>query len=660
MENYIMLIYPALIVILLFACAKVSRVGEYVQDAWSVKQAKAMQAVAALMIILHHCVQTVTKYDKVYKGPITEWNSFGILFTSVFFFFSGFGLYTSYKNKPDYMKGFLSKHLPKLLIPFFITNILYLIVVGTGRVSSALDVFTSIFGLTLINTNAWFLVELIILYIAFYLCFTKASNGKKAFIYLSLFTTVMVIAALLLGHDNTRINGHWFMGEWWYNTTFIFLMGMIVAKYEKRLKSMAEAAYKWLLPVTVVLFVAWYQLEEYVIDNLGYYMEWRWHPGYLEKTISLLTQTILCALFICVLLLICMKVQFSNRVLTFLGGISFEIYLIHDIFRQALYNNGHMPDAEYIGLVIALSIVGAWLLSLVDSKVKDFYFSNESSFRIGKKDKENSELSYEAKQKQKKARSIIRVIKGIYIVAGAGLCVTFVMWLYSVTLGASKTFDTEMETIKTAEVGDVVYYGKWELDYRNGTEERIPWVVYDIVDDHALLIAKDVLANVSYHDYHEETIWKESRLCRLLNHDFYNEAFSNKERGQLCGRYDKETYSWCENENDAFDYYINKDGVDDFEDVIVKKELVFIPSMEDLAEYMPSDTDRIAYATAAAVVQGVGNINNDYRAAWWIENQGTNEMSAMYVDANGHVDEAGKTINNAGMGVRPAIWITFN
>jgi hypothetical protein len=44
-------------------------------------------------------------------------------------------------------------------------------------------------------------------------------------------------------------------------------------------------------------------------------------------------------------------------------------------------------------------------------------------------------------------------------------------------------------------------------------------------------------------------------------------------------------------------------------------------------------------------------------APWWITDMGTGELKAMYVDTDGNINTEGKTINNSGMGVRPAIWI---
>ena len=372
--NYLLLLFPIIIFVILFAGADVAKKGEYTEDAWGLDQAKALRVFAALMVMLHHLVQTISQYGNVDKGPVTIWNSLGILFTSVFFFFSGFGLYKGYRTKPDYLKGFLRRRLLTIYIPFQITNILYLIVFWNSKVKGVGDAITSFFGLTLINSNAWFVVELLLLYIAFFICFRYARSEKTAIICLTGFTVFMVVGSLLLGHYNSPVR-HWFRGEWWYNTTLIFILGILVAKYESRVKAFLMKGYRFILPALAVLFAGWYLLEEFILSRFGYYQEWEGHPGYGAKFLSLPFQVILCAIFVFLLLHISLKVRYKNRVLLFLGGISFEIYLIHEMFRELLPGGPGraLPDILYLALVYILSVVAACLLAFVDRKMIDAF-----------------------------------------------------------------------------------------------------------------------------------------------------------------------------------------------------------------------------------------------------------------------------------------------
>jgi len=653
-----LLIFPIIILIILFFGCSISGRDSFNERALDLSQAKAMQAVAALMIILHHMVQTITEYGDKDRGPVTEWNSFGILFTAIFFFFSGYGLYKSYKGKEEYLKGFLGKRLPKLLIPFLVTNIIYLFTGSYGRVAALRHVFTSLLGVTLINTNAWFLVELIVLYIAFYFCFSKAKTEEKAMGCMTGFTAALVILSLLLCHDRTEMNGHWFMGEWWYNTTIIFALGMYAAKYEDRIFAFCKSKYKLLLTLSVVWLAIVYFVEEYVLDTWGYYQEWEHHPGYPEKCISLISQIVVCTAFVFVLLLINLKVKYKNRLLTFLGGISLEIYLVHDIFRQSLYKEDKMPFAQYFVFVYALSILAAWLLSYVDKFLVDYYESNRGEFLSLKGLKLDENASFEAKIRIKKQKAIIAGIKVFYLIIVFGMLVTEGIFAVEYIKGNSTTVRSEAEAIGDAKVGDRVYFGSWRLDYLAGRMEPIPWIVCAREGDHVLLVSEYILGNMAYHDHHSETDWKASKLCRDLNHDFFMAAFTDEEKKLLCGRQEASA-GWNLNEKDAFTYFINEEGKYDFEDVVVKNELVFVLNYEELLQYMPEDADRMAYASKAAKDQGIGTVNTEYRGCYWMEDAGKNELTAMYVDDRGRIIEEGKVINNAGVGVRPAVWVNF-
>ncbi len=367
MSEFLLMLFPISFFILLFAEASSRRNGS-AQGAWSVEQGKALQIFAALMVILHHMVQTITNYGGVNKGPVTLWNHFGILFTAVFFFFSGFGLFKSYKTKERYLDGFFRKRLLTVLIPFLLTNIIYILFASEGRISGPVDVITSLTGFTLMNNNAWFVVELIFLYAAFYVCFKWSRSERAAIGKLAIFTLLLVTVALLLGHDKSKVGGHWFMGEWWYNSTLVFLMGILFAKYEERLKHFLVRRWKVIFPLALILTIGWYLFEQFIEGKFGYYREWNGHPGYPEKAVTLLVQTVLCALFVFVLLLLNLVIEFHNPVLGFLGGMSYEIFLIHEVFRRCLPGgvNGRMADVWYLALTYILTILCGWILSLAD------------------------------------------------------------------------------------------------------------------------------------------------------------------------------------------------------------------------------------------------------------------------------------------------------
>ena len=233
--EYILCVYPIVLIVLLLIGTKLAPKGTVYEDFYTLETAKVLQGTAAVGIILHHLVQEVTDYGAVWKGLMTHMNYMGILFTSVFFFSSGYGLLKSYKTKQDYLEGFLEKRIPSVLIPFFVSNLIYFFAYGVygGRIHRVTDAVTSLVGFTLLNTNTWFLVEIMLFYVVFYVLFKRMKKCGYALWSMVGFVFLTLVISLLLGHDKSEINGHWFMGEWWYNSTVVFVVGMLVAKYEK-------------------------------------------------------------------------------------------------------------------------------------------------------------------------------------------------------------------------------------------------------------------------------------------------------------------------------------------------------------------------------------------------------------------------------------------
>ena len=180
----LLLLFPiGWLLICIIGVKKPAGQARFFETPFSMDLSSALKGAAATGIILHHLTQNVTKYGSHPMGPVTFFNEIGILFTSIFFFLSGYGLIRSYFSKKDYFSSFLQKRLPHVLIPFFVSNVIYYLGLGIyfgylkdfyhGHADSALDAVVSLSGFLLLNTNTWFLVEITILYLLFYLIYTK-------------------------------------------------------------------------------------------------------------------------------------------------------------------------------------------------------------------------------------------------------------------------------------------------------------------------------------------------------------------------------------------------------------------------------------------------------------------------------------------------------
>ncbi len=643
-EYWILCIFPAILLVIMLIKVKIARKGTIHEDFLSLEQSKILQGIAAVGIIFHHLSQYITDYGNVWKGPITIFSNIGIFFTTIFFFCSGYGLVISYKTKPDYLKNFFKKRIPAVLIPFMLSNVIYLVFVGLyfRNVGSVLEGIANFFGLILINTNTWFLVEILILYVAFYFIFKHIKKPVKALTVMGIFLMALITFSLLLGHDKSATGGHWFMGEWWYNTSIFFWVGMIVAQYYDKMLAFAKKHYKWLLPATIILFLAAFAGEEVVRVSWGYYQEWEGHPGYGAKAFTLIAQTVACSFWLLMILLIGLKVKWNNKLLILLGKISLELYIIHDIFKVHITISRYKREDWVVFLwVIALSIGAAVMLRLLHHFLIKLVTEKKRKL-------EPEEYTYEQKikEKQRKKRIAIWATCGMIAILIVGIAA--VKELYQIFVLPTKYYEEEVVLLANAEVGDEIFFGTLDLEGTDYGKDRIVWIVVDKQDESVLLVSKYVIASKEYHNSYQEITWSECNLRKLLNEDFLDMVFSKYEKEKIL------TTDINTTENVEFG---TAGGVD-------TEDRIFILSAEEVALYFP-ENDARCLTWAPEGGQEELNVTNeksenqiDNNCWWWVRNMGETPKQAVVIDAKGEFSYKGRHITTASGGVRPAMWVS--
>ena len=364
-----LIILIALILVLLFG-AKISKIHEWQEEPLGLERSKAIQGFAAVAIIIHHLAQELVEG----AGALEFFSELGVLFVGVFFFFSGYGLYTSLKTKENYLKGFLKKRLITVLVPFY-TCILTFVVAACicGKKFNPVQLLYVLSGWSLINGHMWYIVEIVILYLVFFLVYRLIKNRTAATVVMTAVVIAMIVGSLLLGHGDDFSCSYWFQGEWWYNSTFHFILGIIFSKHAEGIRKIARKGYIILVPVFAALTVLLGLQTKYALTKFSYWSEQPGvDPAYGDKFHCLAIQLPWIIVFVCFLLLVMMKVKFGNPILKFLGTISLELYLIHNLFLTGLRNGTMMKitsDSMYIALTILFAIALATVLSGFDKYV---------------------------------------------------------------------------------------------------------------------------------------------------------------------------------------------------------------------------------------------------------------------------------------------------
>lgn len=623
-------VYIILYFIFIFWKSKPVKAGEFNEDALSKKQTSNLQALSCIGVILHHLTQYYSSYGSSYIGPITIFNSMGIMFTAVFFFCSGYGLIYSYKNKDDYLNGFLSHRLLTVLFPFFVSNTVYLIyrMVVLKIPTDSVSFFQYLFGFKLINGNGWYIVEIFWLYIFFYAIFKTVKNIDIGIILLSIVTAFIIVYSSMRGHDMGPAQS-WFKGEWWYNSTVVFILGMIVARFKSGIAKFAKRFYFLLLPLVTILLIVSFIIEEKILNQYGYYST-NHIGGVNGQLVTLIAQMIVTLLFVIFLLLGSMKICLGNKALSFISAISVELFLIHGAVLQFLeekYLNLFVVYFVAIAVSVALGFVVNRFDRLILNKIFDFTSSHKARHT-----NEKDLLREKAEKKEKKLR---RILLTVLIVVVVSVCLYAVIGKYIIEPQINKQ---EIEKLKSAKVSDEVLFGRYDTNLKLPGAERIEWIVLKKNDSEIMLISKEGLNGGAYHGEHKEVSWPESKMYQFLNENLYNEMFNENEKGAII-------------KNPETGEFVSLLSVSDAEECFTDNKSREI-NITELAENNGTYVNRFSK---------VNNWDNKgYRSSWWwLKGEGEPSVYAPIVTVDGVISTQERFVNKPGGAIRPVIWVKF-
>lgn len=361
-------IFLVLLPIILLLGMKPEKRHKWQDNALGLDVSKNVLGLCALSIILHHLSQTLGGQAR----SLSILGNCGVMFVGMFFFFSGYGLYKSYKSKPDYLHNFFKKRYTVILIPFYVCNIVFILAdLACGSHYTAGQALSYLSGWILLNTQMWYIVEIAIFYLLFFLTFRFLKNDAIALTVLTICILIFMGISLCLGHGQ-----YWLQGEWWFNSSLLFVIGIFIAKNSEKISSFSKKYYIFVLPVCIVATVLLFYADSFMLTNFSYWCESE--PSltiiqiYIVRLLCLSVQLPMIVFFVFSALLVMLKVHFDNPILRFLGNISLELYLIHNIFILNFRNENVVVLENpflYVLSVLVCSIILAYLLHFIDQKL---------------------------------------------------------------------------------------------------------------------------------------------------------------------------------------------------------------------------------------------------------------------------------------------------
>ncbi len=378
---------------------RLAKTRTFHKDFMSLDATKSLRGFAAIGVILHHISQEQAFQNAHELGIFLN---AGYYCVSIFFFCSGYGLIKNLNQKSDYMKGFLKKRLPVILIPYYVSALVYFIYrfFICKEKMPIMQIITGLLGLTMMNEYAWYPVILFILYLAFYLLFRKDDcksdrNGR----FFIMFLVIVFLGAVFCvnGHfawwakdgawwfNGESVNENWWMkekvllmsGEWWVNSAIAFLVGLIVADKEEKIVPFLQKKYGVKVVIALLLAIASHMLSVWAQGKFQYWSEWNYEnqgPHILDKFICFVAQFPEIGFFVIFIFMIMMKFRTINPVTRFFGKVSLETYLMNliaiRVFGFILYNPRNKmviikPHHYNFGIYIVCVCAGTVILGLI-------------------------------------------------------------------------------------------------------------------------------------------------------------------------------------------------------------------------------------------------------------------------------------------------------
>lgn len=385
--NYINIVVYSILLISVLVGIQIAPKNKLREDSLSLDAMTSLKGLMAICVILHHISQKAA-FQQTKTIPIFE--HIGFLFVGVFFFCSGYGLYKSFSTKENYLKGFLKKRVLPIVISYYVMVGIYAIFYLIRQENFSIDQWIcKLTGLTMINSQSWYVYVIIIMYIAFYFVFKNEKLRKHGLLILFLVIIAQGALFIFLNHFPWYIgdDGWWknpsafgkapwwkrpcallFEGEWWVNSTIGFFVGVFIAKNEKALTEYVEKNYLSCFVITTISFIAITFVGNYALKNISYWTEFGGNLGMKEKSICYIIQGFQVVMTILFVVLLMKKVFVKNKFYNFFGKASLEVYLIQELvlFSFAfLIEKGNKPIFKYHNYNLAIFAVWVILCVLI-------------------------------------------------------------------------------------------------------------------------------------------------------------------------------------------------------------------------------------------------------------------------------------------------------
>ena len=311
---------------------------------------RSVRGLLAVCIVFDHLALSVD--EGVLFGAF---DSLGYLIVALFFFYSGYGVQVSYMRAPEkYRKKLLLRRIPTVLFPYIVFNVIYWIAnAAVGKVYSFSHIISELSrGNTLVFAS-WFIICILAFYLIYWLLAVVFKNHF-----------VLIAASIgILCAAYTVICIACQVSNWWYVSCFALFLGTLWASFEDKLLAVIRRFYIPLAAIFVLLLGGYYVLSGKIIAMF---------PG---AGTELWLPAINAVVFVICALLLLLKLRVGNRIMAFLGEISFEIYMTQGLFLLLFRSDLIFIENNVLFSLVTVfgTIAVAWVIHLALSPCMKAY-----------------------------------------------------------------------------------------------------------------------------------------------------------------------------------------------------------------------------------------------------------------------------------------------
>ncbi len=327
--------YISVMILLLMALPKLKFNKAAAPQTLSISDSTAIRGILCIIIFLNHISGWFVDYGMIFY----VFNHTGHLAVAVFFFLSGYGLQKKY-GESEVSFSVLLKRIIKLMLPYWICEAIYSIV----SVFADIDIKQTVtLKNVLLNAvlhgeiveNSWFVGAIFVLYILWF--FTKKIGGRY---YIPLLTALMIVLAFFVG---------------WWTSFFAFPVGLIIAGSESKLQQKKTVTKILGFVIIFVLFSVSSLAKLYGLKISS-------------ETIMNLSDMLATVFFPFVIYFIVLYIKPDNIILSFMGRIAYEVYLVHGLAIRISYSL-FTTDKSVVFFVFALilTIILAYLINIISN-----------------------------------------------------------------------------------------------------------------------------------------------------------------------------------------------------------------------------------------------------------------------------------------------------